>query len=106
MMPLHNTLDKMGWPQPKSPIQVDNSTATEYINNTIIVFCLKLLDMKLNWLKCCEGKAKSEYFEKGSHNLADYQTKHHPLDYHLAHCHTHAGEVYIIYAFQSFLQAH
>jgi hypothetical protein len=28
MIPLQNTLEEMGWPQPKSPIQVENSTAT------------------------------------------------------------------------------
>ena len=28
MVSLRNTLEEMGWPQPKSPIQVDNSTAT------------------------------------------------------------------------------
>ena len=28
MVPLHNTLEEMGWSQPKLPIQVDNSTAT------------------------------------------------------------------------------
>ena len=32
MVPLRNTLTEMGWPQPKSPIQVDNSTATGYVN--------------------------------------------------------------------------
>ena len=28
MVPLQNTLIKMGWPQPKSPIQVNNFMAT------------------------------------------------------------------------------
>jgi len=54
MVPLRNTLEEMGWPLPKLPIQVDNSTATGYVNNTIVVHCLKLLDMKLSWLKCRE----------------------------------------------------
>ena len=34
MVPLRITLEEIGWPQPKSPIQVDNSTATGYVNNT------------------------------------------------------------------------
>ena len=36
MVSLLNTLIKMGWPQQKSPIQVDNSTATGYVINTIV----------------------------------------------------------------------
>ena len=51
MVPLCNNLEEMGWPQPKLLIQVDNSTATGYINNTINVWRLKSLDMKLNRLK-------------------------------------------------------
>jgi hypothetical protein len=62
MVPLRNTLKEMGWPQPKSPIQVDKSTAAGYVNNTIVVRCLKLLDMKLNWLKCCEAQDQFRIF--------------------------------------------
>ena len=51
MVPLRNTLEEMGWPQPKSPIQVNNLTATAYVNKTIVVRRLKSLDMKLNLLK-------------------------------------------------------
>jgi len=92
MVPLRNTLEEMGWPQPKSPIQVDNSTATGFVNNTIVVCRLKSLDMKLNWRKCREEQDQFRIFwDKGSHNIADYHTKHHPPEYHLAHRHTHAG---------------
>jgi hypothetical protein len=92
MVPLHNTLKEIGWAQSKSPIQVDNSTATGYVNNMIVVCCLKSLDMKLNWLKCCEAEDQFRIFwDKVSHNLANYHTKHHPPEYHLAHNHTHAG---------------
>ena len=41
MVPLCSPLDKMGWKQPYSPIQVDNSTAAGYTNNTIIVRRIK-----------------------------------------------------------------
>jgi hypothetical protein len=91
-VPLRNTLEEMGWPQPTLPIQVDNSTAAGYVNNTIAVSCLKSLDMKINWLKCREVQDQFRIFrDKGSHNLADYHKKHPPPEYHLAHCHTHAG---------------
>jgi hypothetical protein len=32
MIPHHQTLIDMGWPQPKSPIQTDNSTAAGVVN--------------------------------------------------------------------------
>ena len=36
MVSLRNTLDEMGWKQPPSPLQCDNSTAVGYTNQTII----------------------------------------------------------------------
>jgi hypothetical protein len=36
MIPHRQTLIDMGWPQPKSPIQTDNSTAAGVVNNTIV----------------------------------------------------------------------
>ena len=36
MVPLHQALIEMGWPQPRSPIQCDNSTAIGVANETII----------------------------------------------------------------------
>jgi hypothetical protein len=36
MAPLHQTLIEMGWPQPCTPIQTDNSTAIGVTNLTII----------------------------------------------------------------------
>ena len=36
MVPLRNALEEMGWKQPRSAVQVDNSKAEGYDNNTII----------------------------------------------------------------------
>ena len=47
MIPLRNTLIKMGWPQPPSPVQCDNSTATGVINKTMVNKMLKSMDMRL-----------------------------------------------------------
>jgi hypothetical protein len=92
MVPQHNSLNKMGWKQPRLPIQVDNSTAVGYVNNTIIARRIKSLEMRLNWLKCRELQDQFQIFwDKGSHNLADYHTKHHPPEYHITHQHSHAG---------------
>ena len=35
MIPLRNTLIEMGWPQAKTPIQTDNSTAVVFTNKTV-----------------------------------------------------------------------
>jgi hypothetical protein len=40
MIPRGQTLIDMGWPQPKSTIQTDNSTAVG-VTNTILLFCAK-----------------------------------------------------------------
>ena len=36
MVPLQNTLTEMGWKQPLTPLQSDNSTAVGMTNRTLI----------------------------------------------------------------------
>ncbi len=50
MIPHRQTLIAMGWPQPKSPIQTDNSTAAGVTNKTIIPRRVKMIDMRIWWL--------------------------------------------------------
>ena len=52
MIPPRNTLIKMGWRQPPSPIQCKNSTATGLTNKTMVNKMLKSMDMRLWWLRC------------------------------------------------------
>ncbi len=92
LIPLRNTLEEMGWPQPKTPIQTDNSTAMGFINDSIIQRRIKMIWMRLHWLRCREAQGQFRfYWDRGTANLADYSTKHHPPAYHLAHRPTHAG---------------
>jgi hypothetical protein len=92
MIPLRNALDEMGWKQPKSPVQTDNSTATGFIHDTIIQRRIKMIWMRLHWLCCRAAQGQFRfYWDKGTTNMADYHTKHHPPAYHLAHRATHAG---------------
>jgi len=92
MVPLRNALEEMGWKQPKSPIQTDNSTATGFINGTIIQRRIKMIWMRLQWLRCQEAQGQFHfYWDKGTANMADYHTKHDPPAYHIAHQATHAG---------------
>ena len=92
MVPLRNTLVEMGWPQPHSPIQTDNSTAVGFTNDRIITRHIKMLCMRLHWLRCRKAQGRFKfYWDKGSNNPADYHTEHHPPAYHIAHRPTHAG---------------
>jgi hypothetical protein len=52
MIPHRQTLISMGWPQPKSPIQTDNSTAAGVINKTIVPRRAKMMDMRFWWFRC------------------------------------------------------
>jgi hypothetical protein len=46
MIPHRQTLISMGWPQPKSPIQTDNSTPAGVTNKTIVPRRAKMIDMR------------------------------------------------------------
>jgi hypothetical protein len=92
MIPHRQTLISMGWPQPKSPIQTDNSTAAGVTNKTIVPRQAKMMDMRFWWLRCRASQDQFHYYwDAGSKNWADYHTKHHPDTYHEAHQSTHAG---------------
>ena len=51
MAPMRKTCIEVGWPQPRSPIQTDNSTAVGVTNNTIVIRYIKSMDMRLWWLR-------------------------------------------------------
>jgi hypothetical protein len=46
MIPRRQTLIAMSWPQPKSPIQMDNSTAAGVTSKTIVPRRSKMIDMQ------------------------------------------------------------
>jgi hypothetical protein len=76
-------LAKMGHPQPKTPIQTDNSIAEGVINSKIQPKRTKLMDIHFEWLK--EKEAKEQfcfYWRSGKTNLANYFMKHHPPAHH------------------------
>jgi hypothetical protein len=56
MISHRQTLIAMGWPQPKSPIQTDNSTAAGVTNKTIVPRRSKMIDMQFWWLHCRASK--------------------------------------------------
>ena len=48
MVPIRQTLIEIGWKQPPSPIQTDNSTAAGFVNKTIIQQKSKSMDFHLH----------------------------------------------------------
>ena len=83
MIMMRQTLQEMKWPQPKSPLQRDNSVAAGVVNNTIVPKKLKTMDRRLHWLRCRESQGQFRYYwASGNLNWGDYSTKHYPPLYH------------------------
>ena len=80
---IRRILSEMGHPQPRTPIQTDNSTAEGVINSRIRPKRTKAMDMRFEWLldRQQQGQFKI-YWRPGKTNLADYFTKHHPPSHH------------------------
>ena len=79
MITLCHTLIEIGWSQPQTPIQTDNSTAVGFTNKTIVNKATKSSDMKLWCLRDRESKEQFRcYWAPVSENEEDYSTKHHP----------------------------
>ena len=76
-------LERMGHPQPPTPIQTDNSTAEGVINSKVQPKRTKAMDMRFHWLRDRETlKQFRFYWRPGKLNIADYWTKHHPASHH------------------------
>ena len=48
MVAMRQTLQERKWPQPKSPIQTDNSAAAGVVNNNIVPRKLNTMDRRLH----------------------------------------------------------
>jgi hypothetical protein len=81
--PLRVTLEEMNWPQPTTPIQVDNSCAHGIINDTVKQRRSKAIDMRFYWVRdrVRQGQFRV-HWQPGSSNMADYFTKHHSPKHH------------------------
>ena len=87
----------MGWSQPKTLIQTDNSNVVGVTNQTIFPKRTKSMDMEFYWLSCHKSQDQFRYYwAPGASNLADYSTNHHPPLYHESHRRTHA-RINVIY---------
>jgi hypothetical protein len=80
---LRTTLEEMGWPQPATPMQTDNSTACGIANSTIKQQRSRAIDMRFYWVRDRVRQGHFYiYWAPGKTNLADYFTKHHPPKHH------------------------
>ena len=83
MVSQRNTLEEMGWKQPPSPIQTDNSEAAGVVNNTIVPRKLKAMDRRMYWLRYRNSQGQFRYYwAPGLLNWGDDSTKNHPPIYH------------------------
>ena len=84
-VPTRMTLCELGHPQPRTPMQTDNSTAHGLINNKIISKATKSIDMNFHWLRCRDSQGQFRYYWRpGTENMGDYWTKHHSAAHHRA----------------------
>jgi hypothetical protein len=82
---MRTTLEELGHPQTRTPIQTDNSMAHTLLTNKILPKALKAMDMRFHWLRCRNTQGQFTYYWRpGTQNLADYWTKHHPASHHTA----------------------
>jgi hypothetical protein len=81
---LRQILDEMNHPQPRTPMQTDNTTAEGVINKKIQPKRTKAMDMRFHWLRDREAQGQFKiYWRPGKTNLADYFTKHHAPAHHV-----------------------
>jgi hypothetical protein len=80
---LRTTLEEMGYPQPPTPVQTDNSTACGIANDNIKQQQSRAIDMRFYWIRDrVQQKQFNIYWAPGKRNLADYYTKHHSAAHH------------------------
>ena len=57
-VPARKTLEELGHPKPKTPMQTDNSTANGLLNNKITPKATKSIDMKFHWMRCKDAQGQ------------------------------------------------
>ena len=87
---LRRILRALGHPQPPTPLQTDNTTASDFANRTLRLKRSKSWDMRFHWLRDQERRGDLHVFwGKGITNKGDYYTKHFPPSHHRTMRHSH-----------------
>ena len=60
--PEQHLLEAMGYHQPPTPVQTDNSTALGVVTNNIQQKRTKTMDMRFHWLRCCANKRQFQTY--------------------------------------------
>jgi hypothetical protein len=80
---LRTTLEELGYTQPPTPMETDNTTATGYRNGTIKQKRKQTTDMHFYWIKDRVKQGQLIiYWGPGYQHLADYFTEHHSPAHH------------------------
>ncbi len=80
---IRNLLIEMGHPQPKTPVQTDNTTALGVVKSNIQPKRTKAMDMRFHWLRDRETQVQfRSYWTADKKIRADYYTKHHCAVHH------------------------
>ena len=83
--PLRIALEEMNHPQPPTPMQTDNSTASGLANDTIKQKKSKAMNMRWFWIRDkVQANIFNVYWNMGKTNRADYFSKQHPTSHHVA----------------------
>jgi hypothetical protein len=81
------TLNKLGHPQPPTPIYIDNTTTIGIVNNTIKHQRSRAIEMRYFWL--LDGKTQKYFkfhYQPGEENMGNYPSKHHTANIHQHVC--------------------
>ena len=82
-VPQRHLLEEMGYPQPPTPIHINNTTALRFVKHTIQPKRTKAMDMRFHWLRCRKNQIQFiPYWREDKPNYGDYTTKHHPNIHH------------------------
>lgn len=82
-LPLRITLEEMGYPQPPTPVLLDNTTAHGFIISSIKQKRTRAMDMRYHWLRDREAQQQFKFhWAPAKYNKADYFTKHFPPSHH------------------------
>jgi hypothetical protein len=80
---IRTTLEEVGHPQPTTPLQTDNTTATGDSNGKIKQKRTRAMDMRFYWVKDRVKQGQFHvYWGTGYQHLGDYFTKHHSPAHH------------------------
>ena len=83
---IRQILEEMGHPQPRTPVQTDNSTAEGVINAKIQPKRTKAMDMRFHWLRdraVSQNQFRFFWTSGPSNKMGDYYTKHHAPSHHV-----------------------